>query len=239
VVSDLIGEATATRNAINDAHEGVEAAVEAAATTPSNGFDGDLFGFDSPAPAPAPMMIPLPVSAPATQQSYSYDSVEAPDDYPSQQPMGTDSYDYSAPTPALGMYGAPTHQRTASAVSVGFDSEAIMGGAYEPNKEVHAPESYGSYDNSSTPTVENIAELQRKAKEAGDLARDAEESRRQVMAQVNELRRVADEAEEKARTQQTGADGKRKGFMGRGKKKEAVSKSSHALSRRIVVRRTR
>jgi hypothetical protein len=133
---------------------------------------------------------------------------------------------------------SPTHLRTTSSASAGaFDSEAIMGGAPTPlPTQAAVPPSYGGPAEASersyyghdkggpTPTNENIAELKRKAKEAEDLARDAEESRRQVMAQVNELRRVSDEAEALSRQNATSPTGAkpRKGFMGRGKNKKDI-----------------
>lgn len=260
VINDLIGEAAATKNAIDEANEGVESSIEASNAVPvaSSGFDGDLFGFDAAANAPLPSMqaaapapAPMDVPAPVVVQSVSFDSgdpqtqsksIASVDSYPTQQPViamaapAQTTYDYSAPAPAapMDMYGtSATHQRTASAVSVGFDSEAIMGGAPGPlpsPSTFDAPQgpaasvgTYGASDSDPTPTVENVAELKRKAKEAEDLARDAEESRRQVMAQVDELRRVADEAESNSRKALEEGDGKRKGFRGRGKKKEAVS----------------
>jgi hypothetical protein len=153
-------------------------------------------------------------------------------------------YEFSPPA------NSPSHLRTTSSASAGaFDSEAIMGGAPTPlPTEAAEPPSYGGASEASsyyghdkggpTPTNENIAELKRKAKEAEDLASDAEESRRQVMAQVNELRRVSDEAEALSRQNATSPkdEKKKKGFLGRGKnKKDIVSLMSSVILTNVLV----
>jgi hypothetical protein len=253
LISEAAATKSAIEEAHVAVENGLEASRSAPpAPAPSNAFDGDLFGFDAPAPAPAPLQAPVqsytapaPLRAPTQSYSSSYSaeplahtqsyasshSAEPHLGAPSME--STHSHDYDPaplPGPAPGEsyefapHGStPSHQRTMSAVSVGFDSEAIMGGAPAPLPTGPVePSHYDQNDDGPTPTVENIGELKRKAKEAEDLARDAEESRRQVMAQVNELRRVSDEAEVLARQHATDGEVKKKGFMGRGKKKDAV-----------------
>jgi hypothetical protein len=284
VVSDLIVEATESKDAIEEAHAAVDNALEtsraapAPAPAPVNHFDGDLFGFDAPAPAPVPAPVaheplqaptqsytssysqeevPAPVNAPLRGPTQSYASSYGESEEHHQQPMGVPSMqsnqseDYGMaplPGPAPGgsyeQYSAPVsppkHQRNVS--EAGFDSESIMGGIptplpteaaeppshYDRNEGSGAVSSersyYGKGEGGPTPTPEDISELKRKAKDAEDLANDAEESRRQVMAQVDELRKVSDAAEAIVRQNASSPPDKkaRKGFMGRGKKKEEV-----------------
>jgi hypothetical protein len=208
------------------------------------------YSAEDPEPQAVPSMLsnhseeygaaPLPGPAPGGSHGYSA---------PGPAPGG--SYEYSAPEPA------PSHQRTVSAVSTSYDDNdmgAPMGGAptplpteaAEPPSYYHQSEGgstgaaessyYGQNAGGPTPTVENIAEMRRKAKEAEDLAKDAEESRRQVMAQVNELRRVSDEAEAVARQNATSPQGtkQRKGFMGGGGKKKKKADAVCLMSCVIV-----
>jgi hypothetical protein len=214
-----------------------------------NSFDGDLFGFDEPAPAPAPAApLRAPAQSYSSAYSEEEDEQQQPMGVTSMLSGNSEDYghrpseDYGmAPLPGPppgGPYeisppaSSPSHLRSPSSASAGaFDNEAIMGGGPAPlPTEAAEPPSYGAAETSErsyyghdkggpTPTNESIAELKRKAKEAEDLASDAEESRRQVMAQVNELRRVSDEAEALSRQHATSPTAKaRKGFMGRGKK---------------------
>jgi hypothetical protein len=266
VVSDLIVEATESKDAIEEAHAAVENALEtsraAPAPAPANSFDGDLFGFDAPAPAPMPAPaaheplqaptqsyssayaeeeVPAPVNAPLRGPTQSYASSYGEEEEHHQQPMGVPSMqsnqseDYGmaplpgpAPGGAYEQYNAPAsspkHQRVVS--EAGFDSESIMGGIPTPlpMEAAEPPNYHGQNEGGPTPTNEDISELKRKAKDAEDLANDAEESRRQVMAQVDELRKVSDAAEAVARQNASSPPDKktRKGFMGRGKKKDVV-----------------
>ena len=111
------------------------------------------------------------------------------------------------------------HNRTNTSYSFN-EGEGIMGSGPGPTQYLgHPPHNV----NSAVPTMPQVLEKKQRAKEAEDLARDAEETMRQISAQVNELRRVADEAEKTAREVASVSEGKKKGFMGRGKKKEMVS----------------
>lgn len=84
VVKDLISEASETKSAIQQAHTGVEEAIEMAKAPPpaANGFDGDLFDFGGAAPAPsgpvaqdssyasnAESMHPNPITEPPAYQN--------------------------------------------------------------------------------------------------------------------------------------------------------------------------
>jgi hypothetical protein len=116
----------------------------------------------------------------------------------------------------------------------GFGSDFVMGGGalppapapyaaapaqhYDENEHDHLV--MGSPSAGSVKSMQEINEIKMKAKDAEDLARDAQESSRQKSAQVAELRRLADEANAEARRlSDTGKDDgkKKKGFMGRKK----------------------
>jgi hypothetical protein len=66
VLNDLIGEAEATKEAIDMAHQGLEASIQAFQAPPSQAapapaFEADLFGFGAaPAPHPVSSMAPAP-----------------------------------------------------------------------------------------------------------------------------------------------------------------------------------
>jgi chromosome segregation ATPase len=72
--------------------------------------------------------------------------------------------------------------------------------------------------------MKEIEDLKAKSKEADDIAKDAEASHRQLVAQLEELRKLADEAESKVRAASEKPT-KKKGILGRGgvaQKKDAV-----------------
>ena len=107
-----------------------------------------------------------------------------------------------------------------------------MGGSAQPSytlsttstEALQGLNAAGTYETSTTvPSPEEISELKNKMREADSVARDAEESRRQLVAQMDEMRRLADEAERKARAHLRDSETKKKGLLGRGKKKDAVS----------------
>ena len=107
----------------------------------------------------------------------------------------------------------PGHQKTDSTMS-GFGD--VMGGASAPAYSMSMQSTAGASDVKSPAEIET---LKSKLREAENVARDAEETRRQLAAQADELRRVADEAEKKLRDHMKATDGKKKGIFG-GKKKK-------------------
>ena len=248
VIKDLIGEATETKKAIDEAYEGIERANAAlqAPPAPVPSFDQDLFGFGGDA---APTSAPTPVQAYqesypthvatvnsfASQDSQAHHVVEQQPSYASQQsvqPVHEPSPSYQQYTVPLNnyghengdSYGVPTHRKNQSTGSFGN----IMGGdvgALPPDN--HAMSLYATQKPSSTgqsPSMDDISTLKKKLKEAEDVARDAEDSRRSIAAELDEIRRLADEANQKARQFQVDIDkqaNKKKGILGgRGKKKD-------------------
>ena len=241
VITDLIAEATSTKNAIDEATAGIDQSLEAMklqapAPAPAANFDeGDLFGFGAapaslpgsgrvpdeafgsaalpgsgPVPAPLPGSGPVPEPAPEPEPA----AAPAPLPTPVQRAPSTDSADNNT-------YGMG-HQRNNT--FGGFGDGSVMGGTSNPASFANAPSGGdGAYEPpKSVMSNEEIDELKSRSREADNVARDAEETRRQLVAQADELRRVADEAEKKSRDHIKATSGKKKGFMGRGKKKEAV-----------------
>ena len=83
----MIGEAEATKDAIESAYQGLEESIHAAqpaAPAPVPSYEADLFGFNAPAPAPASQAAasaPAPVPAPIPynqnqQQGHQVETVE-------------------------------------------------------------------------------------------------------------------------------------------------------------------
>jgi len=242
---------------MEEAGEGIEKAIDSAKwqPAPAPAYEGDLFDFGPSAPQTKGEMPAQPLP-PRIEQQKSEDSAEDvtpgyTSDTPSYNQNQVPSYSQNqVPQPATSndAYGATaaTHNRTASAISAfSFEGDGPMGGTpsyggppgpsyafSSGSADVNTgTESYDDYGASmaAAPTLQEVEELKAKAKEADQIARDAEESRRQLSAQVDELRRVADEAEAESRKHATGGEVKKKGFMGRGKRKEAVSCQSWLL----------
>ena len=156
--------------------------------------------------------------------SYSYN----PNPEPTPPAMTTNMYNGGGYTGGSGMGG---HSRDLS----GNDFGEVMGSSpshQPPLPTIHQYDSgFGSsmgaqtYD--SIPHVTSIKEvedLKAKSKEADDVAKEAEASRRQIVAQLDELRKLADEAESKVRAA-SDKPTKKKGILGRGgaaQKKDVV-----------------
>jgi hypothetical protein len=151
---------------------------------------------------------------------------------PKQPPISTPQYSFN-----LSAYNdkpATMHERNVSTAS-GFDFSVPMGGGpsfalSSGSIDLHSGPSGSMYDIASATSTEDLGKLKQQVKDAEEIARQAEESRRQSMAEANEMRRLADEAEAESRQAAAAASdpkGKRKsksGFWGGGKnKKEAVS----------------
>ena len=246
----MISDATATKQAMDEAHESIENANEVLAR--SAGVTG---GAMAAAPAPMPdtdffggwgddgtgaVNAPLPGlgSGLYTATTSSAEEISQPYQPPppavsqppavASAPAPTFSYSTNVePTPSTNMYNGGGHNRDVS----GNDFGEVMGSgpAFQiPTPSSMFPQSYGSsgygssigapstYDSIPQATsLKEVEDLKSKSKEADDLARDAEASRKQLVAQLEELRKLADEAESKVRA---AADKpvKKKGILGRG-----------------------
>lgn len=222
----MIADVSSTKEAIDDATRGVEESLQQAklkSTPPSlpqsNSAEGDFFSFDSSPPsAPAP--------APARESPSPYESQHFTAPQESLQPM-VHQDNFVQTVASQSSYEEATnghHKRDSS----GWFSGGIMGGEFGGtigNTNTSAPLSLSAgVGNVLSPQA--IEELKAKHRDAENVARDAEESRRQIVAQTDELRRLADEAEKNMReySKETDDKKKKKGMFGsgRGKKKDEV-----------------
>ena len=191
--------------------------------------------------APAQKTIPEPAPQPETVTSQDSDlppPSAMQQNYQQPPPPAAaastaapvDMFGLQAPAPAA----VPTHQRNQPSYG-GFEGGELMGGTSGPSFATMAANTSAT---SKVLSSEEIDSLKSKSREADSVARDAEDSKRQVVAQMEELRRVADEAEMKARDHSKGLEGKKKGVFGRGKKKDAVSDDICLVLAFLVVNRT-
>ena len=224
VIKDLIGEAKATKQAIDEAYEGVESANEVAHSMPPvprpASSDTDFFGWGNDAPLPAPTQK----SAPPQPQLSKSESTDYSD------PQQSFTYMPAPPPAAPGMFDGggytPGHERNTSNMS-GFGEVMGSGPGLGMDNLPPVGESmmYGSAEIPSSLSMAEVEVMKTKSKEADDVARDADESLRQLNAQLDEMRRLADEAETKVRDASS-KPVKKKGLLKRGGaqiKKDAVS----------------
>jgi hypothetical protein len=237
----LISEARATKDALDDAYQGIEKLNEASraapAPAPAVNYDSDLFGFDvSSAPIPqqqqastanpygaaaaAATAAPQPAPRVSTDKSYDDDHRNGQDNALS---FGSDANSSNVKQNIHRSNAYQSYDSSAAGYGLGttssgyMEGEGIMGGAPTP---LPTEPSYGSagYGNGAVPTAAEIADLKKKLKEAQDVAREAEESKKQVVAHADELRRIADEAEDTARKYQNQPESiKKKGLFGKKK----------------------
>ena len=174
-------------------------------------------------PPQVQMESPQPaVSSPIPSYTYNLNPEPAP------PTMSTNMFNGGGYTGGSGMGG---HNRDMS----GNDFGEVMGSS--PSQQPTLPtiqqydsgfgSSMGATTYDSIPHVTSLKEvedLKAKSKEADDVAKDAEASRRQLVAQLEELRKLADETESKVRAASEKPT-KKKGILGRGgalQKKDAV-----------------
>ncbi|GKY99291.1 hypothetical protein MPSEU_000884200 [Mayamaea pseudoterrestris] len=238
-----------------DGIERATAALQAPAMTTAPSFDHDLFGIGSggdvtlgSAPVPAAAQresftspVVDTVGSFASQESqprqveqqYSYQShyseqlaPESTSVYQQQYTMPLNNFGHQG-VADNGNYGkgGPTHRKNQSTGSFGNIMGGDVGALPSENTTLSlyaVPETNAA---ESSPSMDDVGALKKKLKEAEDVAREAEDSRRAVAAELDEIRRVADEADQKARQFQVDLDKqatKKKGLLGgRGKKKEA------------------
>lgn len=236
-MTDLISEARATKDALDDAYHGIENLNEtsrsAPAPAPAVNYDSDLFGFDvSSAPIPQQQSsststaygaaaAPQPAPPVSTVKSYDDDHRNGQDNALS---FGSDANSSNVKQNIHRSNAYQSYDSSAAGYGLGttssgyMEGEGIMGGAPTP---LPTEPSYGGagYGNGgAVPTAAEIADLKKKLKEAQDVAREAEESKKQIVAHADELRRIADEAEGTARKYQNQPESmKKKGLFGKKK----------------------
>lgn len=231
VIQDLITEVTSTKEAIDDATKGVEETLQqvnlqskAPPVPQSYSQEGDLFSFDS-SPSPAPVQDAVSSNH---DSSSPYDSQQYLAPKQPLQPMGQQDSLIQTVASQSSYEETTTSNGHHTRDSSGWFSGGIMGGEVGGsigNNNVASLSFSADVKNVLSPQA--IEELKAKHREAENVARDAEESRRQIVAQTDELRRLADEAEKNLReySKETDDKKKKKGMFGSGgrKKKDAVS----------------
>lgn len=228
VLKDLIDDATATKQAIDEAYESIENANEVVRVAPSLPpapavtDEADLFGGwgdDAPVHAPLPSASTNYSEGESTNASQPYNS--------SQPPAPSYAHNTQPPAPARDMYSGGGYTGDGhGSMTGGFGEVMGSGPALQQQGFASTDASSGAPTFDSlphAPSMKEVEDLKSKSKEADDVAREAEASRRQLVAQLEELRRVADEAESKARAA-TEKPTKKKGILGRGgpTKRDAV-----------------
>jgi hypothetical protein len=233
MITDLISETQATKDAINTALDGVHEAEQmnevtlAQASMSPLSYEADLFSWGSPVPPvqsepepahnsvpePAPMAV-LEVTTASTDEDDVADGI-AHDDAP------------AAFDPALASYGQGL------IVNASYDEDGVMGGSsqkspppFSGDSPAMARKMFGGDDAApvlSSPTAADVDSLKESARFAEQTAAEAEEKRRGLAQQADELRKIADQAEEEVRAQEATLS-KKKGGFGR-KRKEAVRRS--------------
>ena len=235
MITDLIGETQATKEAIDSALDGVreaekmneQPAAQMNAAPPS--YEADLFGgFDSPARAPVP------------QQSHPMSTANAP---PISNASTTDEDE-----PAQGLSnGAPEVYNGAPPAASGFvqtvmssDDEGPVDAPPAPadtpiamfsdaspaihHKTMNDASNHGLATSPSAAEVENAKAM---AREAEQTAREAEETRRALAEQADDLRRLSEQAESEVRDKESHKGQKKNPLRVGAKRKEMV--------RRIVI----
>jgi hypothetical protein len=242
-------EATATKGAIDDATEAIEKANEAMyyvqAPAPA-APDVDLFTFGKPQQqeqyvhnqptgsyeqSPEPQQQPTYHSSePSYGSVYKTASYEQSSSYEHPQP----SYEQSQPSYEQPPYNSSEPDPWGN-TSGSFGG--VMGGAPLPAGSTPSS-TVPLYASDATTTLssvgmDEIGTLKRALKDAEDLARDAHDNCRALNAQADELRRMADEAEQQARAYREcmdKQDKKKKGlFRNKGKQYDYAEGEKLAL----------
>lgn len=231
MITDLISETQATKNAINSALNGVHEAEhmvedsQAQANMPPPSYEADLFSWDSPPkappvqsePEPAPKAVPAP----------------APMAVPEVKTASTDEDDvahgYAHGAPAA-FHPAPVSYGQVLTVNSSYEEDGVMGGAGQNSPPPFSGDSPpammahktfgGDAALVSSPTAADVERLKESARQAEQAATEAEENRRALTQQADDLRKIADQAEQEVRDHEE-ALSKKKGGFGR-KRKESV-----------------
>lgn len=240
MIQDLIAEANATKEAMDQACEGIDKAAKSsqslsASSVPAATEEANLFGWGADSVPQAPIKLPTPdetrkeqaytngfAQHPATVQEEPVGGAEtiAATSAPSQEAAAPQSinrspvFTFNQSSANPGSYnGGGYHNRNISSAS-GFGE--VMGGSADLQSLAESIDVLPS-----TPSMKEIDDLKSQSREADAVARDAESSHRQLIAQMEELRRLADEAESKSRSL-SDKPIKKKGLLRKGKKPDVV-----------------
>jgi cob(I)alamin adenosyltransferase len=217
MITDLIGETQATKEAIDSALEGVREAENmneqpAAHNAPTPSYEADLFGgFDSPAPAPAPQQM--------TSHSLNAPSISNPPTTDEDEPANGVSNN-AAPPAATGFVQTVTSSDDEDAPPAARDAPIAMFSNASPairHKTMSDASHPGLAASPSAAEVENAKEMARKAEQT---AREAEETRRSLAEQAEDLRKLSEQAENELRDMEAHAGHKKNPLRIGAKRKE-------------------
>lgn len=226
IITDLISETQATKDAINTAldvvHEveNTEEETQAQGSVRSPSYEADLFSWDSPAPPFRPEAKPAPNSAPERAMAVPEISTASTDE--------DDVADGNRHDVPASFYPAPASYGEGLTMNSSNDDNAVMGGSsqkspppFSGDSPVMAHKMSGSKTAPvSSPTAADVASLMERARLAEQTAVEAEENRRGLAQQADDLRKIADQAEQEVQGHES-ALSKKKGGFGR-KRKETV-----------------
>jgi hypothetical protein len=224
IITDLISETQATKDAINTALDAVHEVekvneeTQAQVSMPPPSYEADLFSWDSPAPAvqwkpePAPNSVPelAPMSLPeATTASTDEDD-------------GADGNANDAPA---AFYPAPASYGQGLTMSSSYGDDGVMGGSSQKSPPPFSGDSPamahktfgGDAAPVSSPTAADVESVKKSARLAEQMAIEAEKNWRDLTQQADDLRKIADQAEQEVRAHEA-ALSKKKGGFGRKRK---------------------
>ena len=240
-ITDLIDEERQTLGALNDARGSIQDLhatneridqQQEERNAAGNAFESDLFGGSAPVPMGDPALAPAPVPVPEPEPEAPVPAPVGAEPVPSlvpvEQPAApAPSSEYmQASTPQYGgvMGGAPPV--AAPSYEPQQPEMVPMGGMSVPN----APASLnpGSFSHNSSMglseslSTEEIDVIKQQVTELERKAVAAEDSQRQLISQVESLRREAEQAEVAAAEKVSAAEGTKKKRFGKSGKKGAM-----------------
>jgi hypothetical protein len=234
MITDLISETKATKEAIDSALDGVHEAEkmnEQAQMHPAPpSYEADLFGgFDVPAPAPAtdsfhnqqgsshPMAPPIStVSTPEEEVNATQGMAQAPAETFNPEPAQAKGVEtVMSSDDEGGVMGAPPPPANDAPISMFNASPAVP----------HKTTSDVNPGLTATPSAAEVEDIKAAASKAEQTAREAEETRRSLAQQADDLRQVAEQAESEVREKEAHTGQKRNPLRVGGKRKEMVRRN--------------
>ena len=250
MIADLIDDAHATKDAINSALDSVHevekvgAQQQTAAMAAAPVMEADLFSFDSPAKAAPTQPENGQGHPPITTVSTTEDEDDEPveNNHDAYHANNVTEMSFGAPAAAQEMsFGAPPAPAQGYGqglkVASSYEEDGVMGGPASLSPTPFSGESpavphktFGNDMAPSSPTIADVESLKERARQAEQTATEAEETRRALAQQADDLRKIADQVEQESREKESHAQKKKRGFGG-GKRKEMVRQRDTSLFR--------
>ena len=237
-ITDLIDEERQTLGALNDARGSIQDLhatneridqQQEERNAAGNAFESDLFGGSAPVPMgdPAPAPVPVPEPEPEAPVPAPVLAEPVPAPVPVEQPAAPAPSEYmQASAPQYGGYMGGAPPAAAPSYEPQQPEMVPMGGMSVTN----APASLnpGSFSHNSSMglseslSTEEIDVIKQQVTELDRKAVAAEDSQRQLISQVEYLRREAEQAEVDAAEKVSAAEGTKKKRFGKSGKKGAM-----------------